>query len=118
MSTLVSTMRKVHYMPRGRKKKDGTYLDILRREVFESIPRDLLEIKWTYSIIQDLADNYLNCPMQDLCGLDTGNDPFYCGMPAQVRDAKWLSDWWSKIVAYARGKVSPRTAHYYLASVK
>jgi len=104
-------------MARGRKKKYGSYKSFLNREVFESIPLELLEGKWTYEKIQDLAENYLDCPVQDLCGLDTENDPFYCGAQSHRSKAEWIEKHW-KAIMFGREKISIRTVHYWLATKK
>ncbi len=104
-------------MARGRKKKYGSYKSFLKREVFESIPTVLFTGDWSYEVIQTLADEYLDCPVQELCGLDTENDPFYCGAPSHKAKAKWIEKYWPEIME-GRKKVSLRTVHYYLASIK
>jgi hypothetical protein len=100
-----------------RKKKVGSYLDILNREVYASIPAHLLNGKWTYKTIQELADTYLDCSVQDLCGLDTENDPFYCGAPGHKSKAEWIEKHWPEIMR-GREKISIRTVHYWLATKK
>lgn len=46
-----------------------------------------------YDEIKKLATEY-GMPYQDLLVLAPQNDPFYCGMPAQIRAAEWFAQIW------------------------
>lgn len=51
---------------------------------------------------------------KDLIALAPQNDPFYCGSPAQRRDAEWFADVWNR--AGYRRAVHLRRVHYWAVS--
>jgi hypothetical protein len=100
----------------ARQKKLGSYDAFLIKNILQSIPTSLLTGEWTYDKLQQLADQYLDCPIQDLCGLDTENDPFYCGSPAQKAKAEWIASYWPQIME-GRKQISIRSVFYWLGSM-
>ena len=69
-----------------------------------------------YTTIKKLAQE-LDCKIDDLIALAPGNDPFYMGVPRQVRQAKWFADIWEKC-GYGDEPAHIRAIHYNLTDAK
>jgi hypothetical protein len=66
-----------------------------------------------YKTLKRLAKT-LKRPVVSLVGLASYNDPFYCGAPFQVTQAKWFADLWEQF-KYTSG-VHLRHMHYQIIS--
>ncbi len=66
-----------------------------------------------YESLKELAKQ-LKRPVKSLLALSPGNDPFYCGMDAQVEKAKWFTELWERF-GYTSG-VHLRRMHYQIIS--
>ncbi len=66
-----------------------------------------------YEEIKSLAKS-MKCRVSELLALSSNNDPFYCGMPAQVEKAKWFAELWQRF-GYTSG-VHLRRMHYQIVS--
>lgn len=66
-----------------------------------------------YEAIKAMAKSY-GKPIRKFLALSANNDPFYCGMPAQVEKAKWFADLWQQF-GYISG-VHIRRMHYQIVS--
>ena len=58
----------------------------------------------------------LNCPSGDLIALSRNNDPFFCGTPANRRDADWFLLVWDATNMDQHYRVHLRQMHYKLVS--
>ena len=75
-----------------------------RRHASEITPYDALKLA-----LQDIGR-----PVKDALAMSPGRDPFYCGQPAQLRDAQWFAELHSALDIGAN--VHLRRIHYRLVS--
>ena len=66
-----------------------------------------------YKTIKALAKSQ-GVSVNDLLAMPAQSDPFYCGMPAQIRNAEWFADLWKRF-RYTDG-VHLRRLHYQIVS--
>ena len=89
---------------------DHDYLK-LRERLADALGVDVEDLVTPYEETKALA-KALGCNVTDVLPMSPDNDPFYVGMPAQIRDALWFWRIWSDLGYADAAGVHLRRVHY------